>query len=137
MKCPNCQAELQSKTYTGLEVDFCRSCGGMWLDAEELDELEDKAFDQDGLKGSLMVSGTSSNRRCPHCDGQLKRFQYRLYSLELEYCQNEHGYWLDAGEEKRVLEIMEQRERDMARKFDAESEWQKTLTKLRKKSAFR
>jgi Zn-finger nucleic acid-binding protein len=137
MKCPNCQAELYEKSYKGIDVDFCDNCRGMWLDADELDELEDKAFDEDDLKGSLMVSSSTGNRHCPHCDSRLKKFQYRLYSLELEYCDNDHGYWLDAGEEKRVLELMKQREQDMERKFDAESEWQKMLKKLRKKSIFK
>jgi len=137
MKCPNCRAELHEKSYKGIDVDFCNNCRGMWLDADELDELEDKAFDEDDLKGSLMVSRSTGNRRCPHCDSRLKKFQYRLYSLELEYCDNDHGYWLDAGEEKRVIELMKQREQDMERKLDAESEWQKMLKKLRKKSIFK
>jgi Zn-finger nucleic acid-binding protein len=137
MKCPNCHAELHEKSYKGIDVDFCDNCQGMWLDADELDELEDKAFDEDDLKGSLVVSSSPSDRHCPHCDSQLKKFQYRLYSLELDYCESGHGYWLDAGEEKRVLELMNQREKDMERKFDAESEWKKTLKKLRKKSIFR
>ena len=126
MKCPNCHAELHEKSYKG-----------MWLDADELDELEDKGFAEDDLKGSLMISSSPSNRRCPHCDSQLQKFQYRLYSLELEYCENDHGYWLDAGEEKRVVELMTLCGEDIERKFDAEAEWKKTLKKLRKKSIFR
>ena len=136
MKCPKCDAELEKKSYKGIEVDFCPNGQGMWLDHEELDELEDKAFEEDELKGSLMISSTTSKYQCPHCQSQLKKFNYRLHSLELEYCENGHGFWLDSGEEERVLELMKAREEDMQRKFDAESEWQKTLKKLRSKSFF-
>ena len=38
---------------------------------------------------------------------------------------------------KRVLDLMQQREKDMERKIDGESEWQKTLKKLKKKSICR
>jgi Zn-finger nucleic acid-binding protein len=60
-----------------------------------------------------------------------------LHSLELEYCENGHGFWLDEDEERRVLELMEAREKDIRRKFDAEAEWYDTLNKLRSKSFFR
>ena len=136
MKCPKCDAELEKKSYKGTEVDHCPNGQGMWLDSEELDELEDKAFDEDELKGSLMISSTPSGYQCPHCQRELKKFNYRLHSLELEYCENENGFWLDAGEEERVLELMKGREKDMQRKFNAEAEWKKTLQKLRSKSFF-
>ena len=136
MKCPKCNGELEKKTYKGIEVDYCPTDKGMWLDYEELDELEDQAYDEDDYKGSLMVSSTSTEYRCPYCDSLLKRFNYRLWSLELEYCENGHGFWLDEGEAERVLELMRQRETDIHRKFDAEAEWSKMLRKLRSGSFF-
>ena len=137
MKCPKCDLALEKKTYRGIEVDYCSNSKGMWLDAEELDELEDQAYDQDEYKGSLMVSSASTEYPCPHCGTPLRRFQYRLHSLELEYCKNGHGFWLDDDEERRVLELMEAREKDIRRKFNAEAEWYDTLNKLRSKSFFR
>jgi len=136
MKCPKCDTELEKKAYRGMEVDHCGNCGGMWLDLQELDQLEDLAFDEDELKGTAMVSSTPTDRRCPHCGSQLQRFKYRFHSLELEFCENKHGYWLDDDEEKRVLELMEEREDDMRRKFAAEAEWEQTLFKLRSPSFF-
>ena len=50
-------------------------------------------------------------------------FNYRAFNLELDFCPNEHGFWLDSGEEKRVLEIMKQRVKDLKRSTDAEVEW--------------
>ena len=137
MKCPNCGSELKKETYLGIEVDRCENCRGMWLDVVELDQLEDQAFNADDQKGSLMVSSDLSKRKCPVCDGQLREFQYHLRSLRLDYCEKEHGFWLDAGEEQRVLELMTERSTDMQRKYEAEAEWSGMLNKFKKKSTWK
>ena len=134
MKCPKCSSQLSTKTYRGIEVDQCDSCKGMWLDYDELDQLEDQAYSADELKGSLIVSDNPTKYPCPHCNTPLRRFQYRLNDLQLEYCENKHGFWLDADEEKRVLQLMKEREKAMKRKFKAEAEWDGTLKRLRSKS---
>jgi Zn-finger nucleic acid-binding protein len=110
-----------------MEVECCPNCRGMWLDFEELDRLEDVAFDQDEFKGSLLHRETKTRYSCPHCDSNLQEFQYRLYDLKLDYCENGHGFWLDAGEDVRVMGIMAIRAAQIERKVDAESEWRQTL----------
>jgi len=120
--------------YRGIEVDQCSNCLGMWLDLEELDQLEDEAMDIDKLKGSLMLSSESTNYKCPHCGSKLRQFEYRYTSLILEYCENQHGYWLDAGEGERVLQLMKERKKDELRIIDAESDWSRTLKRLRSRS---
>lgn len=136
MQCPKCNSTLTTKSHKGIQVDYCSHCRGMWLDFEELDQLEDKAFAEDAYKGTIIFSSTPTEYRCPHCNGQLRRFQYRLHSLELEYCENKHGFWLDENEEKRVMELMRARSKRMKKKFDAEAEWRNTLQRLKSKSFF-
>jgi Zn-finger nucleic acid-binding protein len=133
MKCPKCDGTLEKYMYKGIETDKCPNCQGMWLDSQELDDLEDQEFSEDNLKGSLIHRPESTNLKCPHCQKTLISFQYRLNSLQLEYCEDSHGYWLDAGEAERVMGLMDQREKDMARKFEAEDDWAHMLQKLRKK----
>jgi Zn-finger nucleic acid-binding protein len=117
------------------EVDYCPDCRGMWLDFDELDRLEDTAFDRDDHKGSLVHGGAATEFRCPHCGAPLSQFQYRLYDLNLDYCAgNLHGFWLDAGEDERVMAIMRQRAQDYLRKGNAENEWSGILRKFRSKS---
>ena len=131
MKCPKCGTTLIKKSYKGMmEVDCCSNCRGMWLDFNELDRLEDVAFDQDEYKGSLFHRETSTRYSCPHCDSILQEFQYRLYDLRLDYCANQHGFWLDAGEDVRVMGIMAVRAAEVQRKVDAESEWRGLLKKM-------
>ena len=138
MKCPKCDIELVKKFYKGMmEVDCCVNCRGMWLDLEELDILEDAAFDTDEYKGSLFHKKTVSEHLCPRCGTRLQEFQYRLYDLKLEYCSdNSHGFWLDAGEDERIMEIMHLRARQVERKLDVESEWQQILKRFRARSFF-
>ncbi len=129
MNCPKCNADLVKKYYKGMiEVDSCPSCRGMWLDFNELDKLEDVIFDDDTRKGSLAHFQSKTNYPCPQCGAGMDQFQYRLYDLKLDICaENNHGFWLDAGEDERVLELMRQRALDIRRKLDAESEWRQTL----------
>ena len=132
MKCPKCGCELVRKSYKGImEVECCPMCRGMWLDFHELDRLEDLAFDEDDHKGSLFHRMQQTDCPCPHCEAHLTEFQYRLYDLKLDYCENQHGFWLDAGEDVRVIGIMAARAAEMARKVDAEAQWRSTLKAIR------
>ena len=132
MNCPKCSTELVQKYYKGMmEVDSCPNCRGMWLDFNELDKLEDVAFDDDVRKGSLVHFQKKTDFPCPHCNSPLHDFQYRLYDLHLDYCsENGHGFWLDYGEDERVMEIMRKRAGDIQRKVDAESEWKQVLKNM-------
>ena len=134
MKCPKCETTLEKYIYQGIETDKCPNCQGMWLDSQELDDLEDAEFTMDDLKGSLIHRPEATKLKCPHCEKTLTVFQYRLNSLQLEYCEDSHGFWLDSGEAERIMGLMDQREKDMNRKAEAETEWTKMLQKLRKKS---
>lgn len=39
MICPNCQTELKMGDGSGVEIDYCPSCRGVWLDCGELDKI--------------------------------------------------------------------------------------------------
>ena len=135
MKCPVCSIDLVPSKQNGLDVEYCPSCNGTWLSREELDELEDEAFDfGDDEKGSLMLGSTSTTRKCPQCDKLMKSFQYRLYDLQMDFCEDGHGYWLDAGEDKRVLELMRKEESDLERKVLAEDKWSSYVKGVRSDS---
>lgn len=40
MKCPKCGMDLQEIEFHGVKVDQCASCGGIFLDAGELEQIE-------------------------------------------------------------------------------------------------
>ncbi len=131
MNCPRCHTTLTKKYYKGMmEVDYCPGCRGMWLDFHELDRLEDVVFDQDQFKGSPVHREHPTDRTCPVCAGPMQEFQYRLYELRLDLCPEKHGFWLDAGEDERVLAAMRKRAGEIRRKSEAETEWRKVLKGL-------
>jgi Zn-finger nucleic acid-binding protein len=132
MQCPTCNADLIETKRDGIDLKYCQSCKGMWLTRQELEQLEDKVFDfDDDKKGSLIFSSAATTRNCPQCGKPMRTFQYRLYDLQLDFCVDAHGYWLDADEDKRVLELMKKEEAGLKRKVLAEDKWASHLKSLR------
>lgn len=131
MNCPKCASPLAKKYYKGLmEVDACPACRGLWLDFDELDRLEDLAFEDDARKGSLLHRQAPTAYFCPRCGAALNEFQYRLYDLRLEACPQKHGFWLDAGEDERIQQIMRARAGQVNRQSSVEQGWRQTLRDL-------
>src|SRR5580704_8384424 len=132
MKCPNDGTELAAAKSHGVDVEACPSCKGMWLNAQEFVQLEDEAFDLgDDEKGTLVFAVEPSMRTCPECSQALQGFLYRLYDLPLEFCPQGHGYWLDGGEDDRVLALMREEESHLKRSARAEDRWGRHLKHLR------
>jgi len=132
MKCPNCNNDLVPTKRNHIDLEYCQSCRGMWLSRQELEQLEDEVFDfGDDKKGSLIFSAAATNCKCPECGKLMKRFQYRAYDLEMDFCEGGHGYWLDEDEDKRVLELMKKEEAGLERKVLAEERWASHLQHFR------
>ena len=121
MNCPDCNVELIKTKRDRIDMEVCPTCNGMWLSGQELAELEDEAFDfGDDEKGSLIFGETPTTRKCPQCGKAMQAFQYRLYDLEMDFCVGGHGYWLEADEDRRVLDLMKKEETNLGRKVLAE-----------------
>ena len=43
MKCPNCNVNLVMTERSGVEIDYCPKCRGIWLDRGELDKIIDRS----------------------------------------------------------------------------------------------
>lgn len=43
MKCPNCSLDLVMADRSGIEIDYCSSCRGIWLDRGELDKIIERS----------------------------------------------------------------------------------------------
>ena len=135
MKCPKCNSDLIPAIRHKINVNYCPTCKGMWLDRQELEQLEDEAFDfGEAAKGTLIFGSTPTADKCPECAALLKSFSYRFYDLEMEFCENLHGYWLYDDEDTRVLELMQKEELNYERKLLAEDNWTKVLKRMRSHS---
>ena len=58
MRCPKCGQELREKEYDKVTIDQCEGCGGVWLDAGEMEILQKSQ--SSGLLKGLLKSVTGS-----------------------------------------------------------------------------
>jgi Zn-finger nucleic acid-binding protein len=130
LKCPRDATELHTERYKDIEVDRCSECNGRWLENDELSELEATVGDEDQRRGMIEYAQHESTLLCPVCGKQMVAFNYRAYNLDLDTCEEQHGFWLDAGEEGRVRDIMEERVRGLERAASAEESWGKFVTRM-------
>lgn len=123
MFCPRCHIELVVEHHRSIEVDRCPTCNGRWLDHHEIDLLEDTAYDASRPKGTRVYALREGELDCPRCSERMRAFNYRAHNLEIDFCEQEHGFWLDAGEEGKVRDIMAERVRGLDRAASAEDAW--------------
>jgi uncharacterized protein len=50
MKCPTCTVDLLMSERKGVEIDYCPTCRGIWLDRGELDKLLEHANREQGSR---------------------------------------------------------------------------------------
>jgi len=132
LNCPRDNTPLAAEHHHGIEVDHCPTCNGRWLDYHELDQLEATVpSTAEERRATITYGERRSEIRCPVCGDPMTAFNYRAYNLELDVCPQEHGYWLDAGEEGRVRDIIEERVRELARAAGAEAAWAGLLARLK------
>ncbi len=43
MLCPTCKTDLTMSERSGIEIDYCPSCRGVWLDRGELDKIIERS----------------------------------------------------------------------------------------------
>ena len=53
MKCPNCDGQLKEENYENMLINRCDKCSGIWLEYPELEQIEDKVWSDEELKGTL------------------------------------------------------------------------------------
>ena len=82
--------------YNKVELDYCPSCAGCWLDQGELELLLD--LPAQALDLSAITAAPRSKRRCPHCRKKLLREDFPHTDIEVDICPRDGGIWLDRGE---------------------------------------
>ena len=132
MNCPRCNAALTPEFHQGIQVDRCLSCNGRWLDHDELDKLEATVQSTpEQREATIQYSQRQSELPCPLCGKKMTVFNYRAHSLEMDSCEDKHGFWLDSGEEGGVRDIIQERIQGLERSASAEAAWGNFLTGLR------
>ena len=67
MNCPNCKQQLAISERMGIEIDYCPSCRGVWLDRGELDKLLERStsFSTDRKRDSFDDDAYRSEEKTP------------------------------------------------------------------------
>jgi Zn-finger nucleic acid-binding protein len=93
-----------------IEIDYCRKCGGVWLDSGEAELIGEKAgVLRPGLLAALDagLSGEcepGQRRDCPVCGKLMARFRpAELAPVCVDRCCYRHGLWFDRGELQQVI----------------------------------
>jgi Zn-finger nucleic acid-binding protein len=86
-----------------IELDHCLSCGGIWLDAGELELLigaPDRATALTSAFSDLRDTGGEPSRKCPICSKLMIKTATAAgdTALTLDRCPQGHGIWFDDGE---------------------------------------
>ena len=103
MLCPVDQCPMPAVEYQGIEVDYCAECGGIWLDAGELELLMESPG---GVLRLLTPANHAEKRhRCPICrETMVKTTCEEACGVILDQCPRGHGFWLDRGELEVLLD---------------------------------
>ena len=111
MNCPTCKIAMITLELTEVEIDHCVHCGGIWLDAGELDFLLDDPQKARRLLDSFreVHAGSEPARKCPICDKNMARIVVGSSQppLMIDKCRRSDGLWFDRGELPDILKRAE------------------------------
>lgn len=71
MKCPNDETVLLMSDRQGVEIDYCPTCRGVWLDRGELDKIVEKS------QATTHSSADTQNNRAPEYTQKHQERTYR------------------------------------------------------------
>jgi Zn-finger nucleic acid-binding protein len=103
MDCPACKQPLIVVERSGIEVDWCPACKGIWFDSGELELLAEMAGREFVMPPTDPADGPGDEgapaRRCPRCPAKMgQRTVLCDPPLQIDLCPRGHGIWLDQGE---------------------------------------
>ncbi len=102
MDCPVCTNAMITLELENVEIDYCTDCGGIWLDAGELELLLGESEKARKLINSFKVNSQCSERirKCPICDRKMQKIIVGDSTpvLLIDRCYKGDGLWFDRGE---------------------------------------
>ena len=108
MICPVCNNPMVVLELDLIEIDHCLHCGGIWLDAGELELLLETDEDRARLRDLLIKTDSVNEKKypCPICNKKMdKVFVGEEKKILIDKCKKNHGLWLDKGELEQVIEL--------------------------------
>jgi len=106
VECPACKEPMIILELDQIEIDYCYTCGGIWLDAGELELLLEDSPVRDELLESFEIVAESKekSRKCPQCRKRMEKVRVgKAGEVLIDQCRNKHGIWFDKGELEAVI----------------------------------
>lgn len=111
MDCPDCKNAMITLELEDVEIDYCTDCGGIWLDAGELELLLNEPDKAKGLIDSFRIEPDSAERtrKCPICDKKMQKIVVGSSepTLLIDKCRRGDGLWFDKGELQDIFDRAE------------------------------
>ena len=125
MDCPVCGEAMITLELEEVEIDHCLGCGGIWLDAGELELLLGDSGKGRAVVASFAVAqrGAEKPRKCPICLKKMEKVAVGPTEKRvlIDRCRRADGLWLDKGELEAVFAGAD---------FDEEHKVQKLLKEM-------
>jgi hypothetical protein len=108
MKCPVCDELMVVLELEEIEIDYCTSCEGIWLDGGELELMLEEASEKEELLSSFRKDSSSHENKihCPICIRKMEKVLVGANSkVIIDRCKNHHGLWFNRGELYDVVKL--------------------------------
>jgi len=106
--CPVCKESLVVLELEQVEIDYCTSCDGVWLDAGELELLLETEEERRRLINLFKEAADVKEKSysCAICGKHMKKFEIGVKGkVVVDKCKKNHGIWFDRGELQKVVEF--------------------------------
>lgn len=115
MICPLCNLKLNSALLSGVGIDYCPRCYGLWFEEDELQWAKDEKdrnlrwLDIDLWRDPARFRISRRHKLCPHDRMPLYEVRYGDSVVKVDLCNLCHGVWLDRGEFKEIISYLKEK----------------------------
>jgi hypothetical protein len=108
MDCPVCKNAMITLELQDVEVDHCTGCGGIWLDAGEMEVLLGNSGGAAELLKSFEIDSKCAERarKCPICLKKMQKISVgRAHPpVLIDKCAKSDGLWFDKNELQNIFD---------------------------------
>ena len=113
MVCPVCNEAIIVLELNQIEIDYCPTCAGIWLDSGELELLIENEAERKKISDAFLheTDHPEKHYKCPICSRRMEKvFVGDTKEILIDRCTKGHGLWFDKDELHNVIKLSEGRE---------------------------